>query len=563
MNKTLFWRLFFPVAAIVVLVIAGIGLYVPTLVKQQAEGLALAQAEKTVSQFKTIRAYYTKNVIAKVLGKGGIGASFDHKGKADTIPLPATMIHDLSQLLQERGTRLRLYSAFPFPNRKDRQLDEFGREAWRAVNADPDKPFVRTVTRDGHTVVRVGIADKMVAPACVGCHNSRPDTPKNDWKLGDVRGVLEVEMPIDDQLAAGAEFSRVMMIIVSLGGLAMFAALFLIYRRTIGRRLEHVVMALDEIAEGDGDLSRRLEQEGEHEVARIGAAFNRFVDRLANTMREVTALTSELTRAAHALASASGVASDGVSRQQEETMQVAVAVEEMERKAQEIAAGASGVAEVTETAENATREGDEVVRKSIDSTRCLADDLGRAAEALGRLQADSDTIGGVLDVIGGIAEQTNLLALNAAIEAARAGEQGRGFAVVADEVRSLAGRTQESTREIQQMTERLRVATEEVVQAMQRSRGQAESTVELAGDVGDQLENIHRAVDELRQATARIAGAAAQQGEMVGEVNRNLGRINEAAAAVSEAGQTSNHQALQVQEMSDRLQQLIGHFRLD
>ncbi|HEB95468.1 MAG TPA: methyl-accepting chemotaxis protein [Sedimenticola thiotaurini] len=562
MNRTLFWRLFFPILGVVSLVIGGIAWYVPTMVRQQAEAAALEQAEKTVSQFKTIRAYYTRNVIAKVLGKGGIGASFDHQDDPNAVPLPATMIHDLSQLLADKGTRLKLYSAYPFPNRSERRLDPFQRQAWEAVTRDPEHPYVQTVTREGRTSVRVGIADRMVAQACVGCHNSRPDTPKNDWKLGDVRGVLEVEMPIDDQLAAGAALSRFILGIVVAGALAIFVTLFLIYRRTIGRRLDQVALALNEIADGDGDLSRRLGQEGEHEVARIGAAFNRFIDRLSGTLREVMALTGELTRLAHEMSSASSEASSGLTQQQEETRQVASAVNEMEERAREIAAGAAGAAEATEATDTATREGAGVVQESIESTHRLAEDIGRAAAALGRLQADSDDIGGVLDVIGGIAEQTNLLALNAAIEAARAGEQGRGFAVVADEVRNLAGRTQESTREIQQMTERLREATEEVVAAMESSRDQAESAVGLAGSVGGQLEHIRESVETLRQMTGRIAAAADQQGRMVAEVNRNLAHINDASGAVSAAGEASSRQALEVSRMSDRLQQLIGHFRI-
>lgn len=561
MNKTLFWRLFFPVFGVVVLALVGIGFYMPVLVKDKAEAAAVEQARNTVAQFKAIRAYYTTNVISKVLGKDGLKGSFNHRNEPNSIPLPATMIHDLSQLLRDQGTVLRLYSAYPFPNRSSRQLDDFQRSAWDEITRNPEQPYVRTVEIDGKHSVRVGVADLMVAEACVDCHNSHPDTPKNDWQMGDVRGVLEIETSIDAQLAAGAELSWTLNLMILAGSVLTFVSLYLVYRHNIGKRLETVAAALEEIAEGDGDLTRRLNAEGEHEVARIGKAFNGFIDKLGHTLVDVRDVSAELSSVSAQLSQASRETSDKIVRQDSETQQVATAISEMEMTAREIAGSASSVAGATDETAEATRLGGQVVQSSVDSTRRLADDIGRAAEALSQLQADSDNISGVLDVIRGIAEQTNLLALNAAIEAARAGEQGRGFAVVADEVRTLAGRTQESTQEIQEMTERLRSATKSVVQAMGQSREQAESTVGLAGEVGQHLENISQSVDTLRDMAAQIATAAAQQGAVVGEVHRNINGISDASQAVSAAGQGSNQQAAGAEQLSQRLQQLVGHFK--
>ena len=563
MNKSLFFRLFFPVAGIFVLILMVVAWYVPALVERQAVEAALGQAERSVAQFKTIRAYYTRNVIAKVKGKGGITPSFEHRDNPDAIPLPATMIHDLSGLLEGQGTRLRLYSAFPFPNRASRRLDDFQQEAWRAVNRDPDTPFVRTISRpDGSTTVRVAIADRMVAEACVACHNGHPDTPRNDWKLGDVRGVLEIETPIDDQLVAGARLSGTILGLVAGGGVVLLLGLSLIYRRSIGRPLEEVVAALDQVADGDGDLTRRLPAHGSHEIARIGEAFNRFADRLSRTLVEVRGLTEELGSISGEVAAASRETSRRISGQERETQQVAAAVHQMEATAHEIAGSASGVADATERAADAAGQGAEVVNLSVEATRRLSDDIGRAAEALAQLKQNSDDIGGVLEVIRGIAEQTNLLALNAAIEAARAGEQGRGFAVVADEVRTLAGRTQESTRQIQEMTERLRTATDEVVRTMDQGHAQAETTVELAGKVGTHLHHISDSVRQLRDMTTQIATAAEEQGQVVSEVNRNLGEIAEASGMLLETGEENASHAARVAELGSRLRQLIGHFRL-
>jgi methyl-accepting chemotaxis protein len=159
-----------------------------------------------IDQYKTLRGYYVKSVIKKVKGNDtGLKISYDHKTMDDAIPLPATLIHDMSELLGQKGEdniKLKLYSDFPFPNRKDRKLDDFGQQALAFFKTAPDEPFVKKDTLEGQEVVRVAVADKMVAQACVNCHNSRHDTPKNDWKLNDVRGVLEVISPIGVQLSA-------------------------------------------------------------------------------------------------------------------------------------------------------------------------------------------------------------------------------------------------------------------------------------------------------------------------------------------------------------------------
>ncbi|MDA0691679.1 MAG: methyl-accepting chemotaxis protein [Nitrospinae bacterium] len=161
-----------------------------------------------IDQFKTLRAYYVKSVINKVKGNNtGLKISYDHKTMPDAIPLPATLIHDMSELLSEKGDdkiKLKLYSEYPFPNRANRKLDGFGQEALAFFKTNPDQPFVKQENLGGQEVVRVAVADKLVAEACVNCHNTRADTPKNDWKLNDVRGVLEVISPIDAQLAANS-----------------------------------------------------------------------------------------------------------------------------------------------------------------------------------------------------------------------------------------------------------------------------------------------------------------------------------------------------------------------
>lgn len=566
MKKSLCWRLFTPVICIFVIGMTVIAWYIPILMKNNAEQEAIAAAQKTVSMFTTLRAYYTKNVIAKAIAEGNLKGSFNHKSESNSIPLPATMIHDLSELLRDKGTLLRLYSPYPFPNRNNRQLNNFQKDAWESLNRNPDTVFSRTVVReDGSTVVRVGVADKMVAQACVSCHNTRVDTPKNDWKIGDVRGVLEVETSIDQQLAHGQQISNYLTALLFVILLIIFVVLFISYRITIGHSLESVISALKNIADGNGDLTQRLDDRGEHEIARIGQAFNEFMKKnqqmVSHLVSEVIPVSDKLFVMSTQLEKLSQSTTAAISRQEHETELVVAAVNELTTTAEEISSNSSTTADATNKAELAARSGRELVAKSVNSTNELCQDIQQASQALERLRQDSKNIGGVLEVIKNIAEQTNLLALNAAIEAARAGEQGRGFAVVADEVRTLAGCTQESTQEIHAMVDSLQSATRAMVDVIEKSDKQANSTLSLANEVGDRLTEITDSVSTLVSMNGQIISAVEQQGSAVSDVNGNLMRISEMSQATAKDSYETNNQVQAMAKLASRLRELTGQIR--
>jgi PAS domain S-box-containing protein len=217
-----------------------------TFVKKEVEYEALQSAQRTVNQFKTLRGYYTENVIKKILANSDIKVSIDHEKNPNTVPLPATMIHDLSNLMDDDGIELKLYSNFPFPNRKSRELDNFEKQAWEQIIIEPDKPYSKTEIINGITNVRVGIADRMVTYACINCHNNHPDTPKNDWKLGDVRGVLEVNIPIESHLVMAQIFSYKLVVVQILVIGFICVGLYVIYIKTIGAKQKKL---LDEVNE--------------------------------------------------------------------------------------------------------------------------------------------------------------------------------------------------------------------------------------------------------------------------------------------------------------------------
>ena len=221
-RKSLAWQLLLPAPLAAILLFCG-WLWLPGMVQSDVVKGSVTSAEETVNQFKTLRAYYTKNVIKKVLANDGLKPSLNHQQDPNGVPLPATVIHDLSKLLAEENTQIKLYSAFPFPNRANRELDSFQREAWEALRQNPTGSFVRKVEENGERRVRVAIADKMVAQVCVDCHNSHPASQKTDWQLNDVRGVLEVDALIEGQLAAAEQLvGKVLMAGLIGGGLLIW-----------------------------------------------------------------------------------------------------------------------------------------------------------------------------------------------------------------------------------------------------------------------------------------------------------------------------------------------------
>jgi hypothetical protein len=203
----------------------------PRVVAANATSEAIREGRQIAAQFKVMRAYYTENVVNKIVKEGHLKASINHKSDDKAIPLPATLIHDLSELLAHDETTINLYSRFPFPNRKDRQLDDFQQQAWDYLNANPNGTFSRNEARNGTQIVRVAVADTLVAQACVNCHNTYPSSPKTDWKLADVRGVLEVATVIDRQLADGARFSNSLILGAGAIGLLLFIISFVVAGR--------------------------------------------------------------------------------------------------------------------------------------------------------------------------------------------------------------------------------------------------------------------------------------------------------------------------------------------
>jgi signal transduction histidine kinase len=303
LHHSLAWRMILPTLLAVIGVIAAVWFFVPRMIAASATDQAILTSQNIAAQFKTIRHYYTETVVDKVVRDGSFSASVDYKDDVRAIPLPATMIHDLSALLTKQETEINLYSKFPFPNRKDRPLDAFQQEAWDFLTHNPEQSYSRNEVRNGRNVVRVAVADTMTTSACVNCHNTLVSSPRKDWKLGDVRGVLEVDTAIDPQLMYGAALSRSFIIAACLIGLVLLG-ITLAVAGSVTKPINRLVGAMQQVAGGNFQLAlpgidRR------DEVGQLAATFRNMLSELvAAREREtvndarITAMQSELTRVA-------------------------------------------------------------------------------------------------------------------------------------------------------------------------------------------------------------------------------------------------------------------------
>jgi methyl-accepting chemotaxis protein len=315
-----------------------------------------------------------------------------------------------------------------------------------------------------------------------------------------------------------------------LGGASLFVLILLLavsiaVTRSIVKPIKRTTAALNDIATGEGDLTRRLDADGSDEVASLSRAFNLFTDNIQEIIIQVNDVSCQLATAAEELSVTSAQTRETISRQDGETQQVAAAVTEMAATVKEVARSAEDASCSAQVADEEARKGREVVSEVTTSIRKIAEEMSAATEVIAQLSKESEYIESVSETIQGIAEQTSLLALNAAIEAARAGEYGRGFAVVADEVRSLSARTQKETSEIQEMIERLQAGTQGAVEVVQRSSSTTSETVQEAVTAAISLEKIVESVATISVKNTEIASAAEEQSAVAQEIDFSLTQI--------------------------------------
>ncbi|BCR31000.1 methyl-accepting chemotaxis protein [Aeromonas caviae] len=378
--------------------------------------------------------------------------------------------------------------------------------------------------------------------------------PGTDWLLAMVMYKEVLEAPLASLLWQLVGLTLVLLLVFGALLIAMFNYLF----ADLGR----VSRALADIAHGEGDLTVQIATRSQDEVGQLAQNFNQFVARLHGIVSRLRDVTVELAAQSRTQAAGAEARSQRVRQQQDEIVMVATAVTEMASATQEIAGNAEFAANTAGDAVRLAVAGQSQVGQSQRSITGLAGEVSDASQTIHELDGHAQQISGILATISGIAEQTNLLALNAAIEAARAGEQGRGFAVVADEVRVLSRRTHDSTAEIQQMIEALQQTTRKAVGGMETSRQLAGTSVEDAEAANLSLGRINEAIGAISDMATQIAAAAEEQTSVTGEISRNTENIRHVSQALAAQAGEEAAQAVQLKSLTERLEQEIGRFRL-
>lgn len=380
-------------------------------------------------------------------------------------------------------------------------------------------------------------------------------------KVPNTHWMFAIEMDRATEEAGHSQLLREMMITAVL----ITIAVIVIVSWLVGflfRDLGRVSKALEEIASGEGDLTQRLEPRSDDEVGKLAENFNRFVGNMHTMVTKLSHVSAALSQQSRQTAQQAEERSQRIAYQQDEINMVATAVNEMAAATQEIAGNAENTAQNSEEAVEACAHGSSQVTQTQGSIQNLAQEVQVATNVIQELEAHGNSINTILSTIQGIAEQTNLLALNAAIEAARAGEQGRGFAVVADEVRVLSQRTHASTQEIQETIEMLQGTTAKAVGIMDDSRRLADTSVDDANSAAASLTQIHSAVERINDMATQIASAAEEQASVTSEITRNTEGIRDVSNELSSEAQHAAEQAAQLSELSHELEQEIKRFKL-
>jgi len=625
-NSSIKSQIFVPIITVFAVISIGIYFFISTQVKQNIIDQSIFSAKSTVQQYKTLRKYYAQNVVGKVKknSAGKVKINFDHKEKSNTIPLPATMIHDMGALVsqQKGGIKLKLYSDFPFPNRANRVLDEFSQNAMQTFrDGKVDQAVVRVEEYEGKESVRVAVVDFLVAPGCVNCHNTRADTPKNDWKLGDVRGSLEVIVPVEEQLAAASMLTVEIAVAILFLGISILGIIYFYFGKVVIKPLNSLQNGLDgffkylnkdttsvepitiskndeigvmasvindnisnttksididtqfieevkdivqEVKQGtlDGKLHNKVDSKNledlrsnfnemlenmknnvdsdinkiitvlesyqqfnftakvENPVGKVGIGVAQLGDFFNSMLRDNLLNGLNLKDSATVLIDNVEVLNTNFMTQSASLEESAAAIEEITNSITTTSNDIVTMSEYTKELSQSIINGQKLATATVNSM----DEINEQTQAI----ADAIT------VIDQIAFQTNILSLNAAVEAATAGEAGKGFAVVAQEVRNLASRSADAAREIKNLVENATVKTntgkesaDKMINGYNLLNENIEKTTkvisgidEASQDQKSRIEQINNAISSLDQATQQNSAIVLETTDIAKETNR-------------------------------------------
>lgn len=389
--------------------------------------------------------------------------------------------------------------------------------------------------------------------------------PGTDWMLGTGAYMDDIEAELTKYQAtiqAHMNEKVTTLLLIALFWLVLTVFCALIAANNMIKPIQNMVQNLDDIAKGEGDLTKRLDVHSNDEIGQLGNSFNVFVSKLHSIIANVADVTRDVKDSSNNINTQTQLIENQLLNHNHETELVATAITEMSATSQEVAQNTTQVAVSTQSATQDVANAQQCVDISLEEVSNLMSEINQAAEQVNSLSEQSKKINSVLSVIGGIAEQTNLLALNAAIEAARAGEQGRGFAVVADEVRSLASRTQESTLEINEMLNELHTLVTAAVKAMLASQQSCNRSVESSRAISESLGAVTSSVTTINDMSTQIATAATEQSSVTEEINRNVFAIQEIVNELTRSIKTTSSVSHHLADRGESLGDLVGQFKI-
>ena len=442
--------------------------------------------------------------------------------------------------------------------------DDFERRALEAFDRDPTlKEFAERSAENGKDWMRYA-SPVRATEDCLLCHGDPAGSKdpfgfaKEGIKAGALLGAFSVKAPTEE-LVANARSNAIALFLISFVSLlATIGAIVVVVRKLIAQPISRTREILVSLAHGD--LTKRIEVESEDDIGQMGRALNESMESLNEMISAVSQSAERIAAASEEFSATAAEQAQGAETQKNQTHQVATAMQEMSSTVQEVSDNSSKAAQASRNAADTARRGGSIVDETLTKMRAIAASVGQTAEKVKELGKSSNQIGEIIGVIDDIADQTNLLALNAAIEAARAGEQGRGFAVVADEVRKLAERTSKATKEIAQMIQNIQTETASAVEAMQAGTAQVQAGVESTTKAGGSLNEIIKSSEQVGDMIMLIATAATQQSSATDEINSNIEQIakisQESASGASEAAKAVSD----LSSLAMELQKMVSKF---
>jgi methyl-accepting chemotaxis protein len=515
---------------------------------QVIEEAGKAAAMSSIQNAKNARQFYSENVLP-IANEAGLGIHHQASTENNSLPLPATFMRSLGEMSGASG-ELRLFSEYPFNFRtkEETALDAFEKQALNALQTNPQGEYFKVDTQQGEPVFRFAVADLMTQQSCVDCHNSHVDSPKTDWKIGDVRGAIAVSIPLSAVNGAiGQSFWIVQALILVVGVISLIAVWFL--AKWLSERVDRSLKVAERIAGGDLNFDTPIMDSDES--GRLMHALTKMQNRLRELIYDLSYDAKHLSDAAQHLDHQSSQLTDASVQQKESTEEVAATVEQLTSAMEQISAQADVVQELAQASVNAAVESSKTVHESADGISLMAEEISSATANLEALQNMSKEVDGIVNTIEDIAEQTNLLALNAAIEAARAGEHGRGFAVVADEVRNLSHRTAQSTSEISQVIAKIQAMVDQVSKDMDDGIKNMRQGVDLAHKAGDSVAVLEDKAKQVTVSVEQIRSFLREHEQGMTVIAQRIEQIAQSSVQVAAGNE-------EVAKSVDRLYQMAG-----